>query len=292
MRSKTTSRSARACLLERSFGRRRTQRRLLAETGDGVDQDAVTFAGRRFAGNATPAAVPATMGCTSTASRLRLGSGGLARRIPSSALARAATRLPRHIWIAIKRRSKSSPTSTDSSLRAIPRSAQCTSSIRIATGSRLHARSISSRAASNTRVRSSRVSPSETGFGTRKAVKEPHQIRQAVNQRGFGDQGPQRLHYRRKREIFCSCPAAPSRVRKPLALADRKPSEARRDLPMPPSPERCHSTCTDSRYCPSPASRVHASPSHRALSVAWNNRSIRRRNRVIVPLRPPVGVSS
>ena len=94
-----------------------------------------------FAGNATPAAVPATMGCTSTASRLRLGSGGLARRIPSSALARAATRLPQHIWIAIKRRSKSSPTSTDSSLRAIPWSAQSTSSIRIATGSRLHARS-------------------------------------------------------------------------------------------------------------------------------------------------------
>lgn len=124
-----------------------------------------------FAGNATPAAVPATMGCTSTASRLRLGSGGLARRIPSSALARAATRLPQHIWIAIKRRSKSSPTSTDSSLRAIPRSAQCTSSIRIATGSRLHARSISSRAASNIRVRSSRVSPSETGFGTRRPSK-------------------------------------------------------------------------------------------------------------------------
>jgi hypothetical protein len=47
MRSKSTSRRSRACPLERSLGRRRTQCRLLTETGDGVDQDAVTFAGRR-----------------------------------------------------------------------------------------------------------------------------------------------------------------------------------------------------------------------------------------------------
>jgi hypothetical protein len=43
-----------------------------------------------FAGNATPAAVPATMGCTSTASRLRLGSGvrshtGVEGRPPANA---------------------------------------------------------------------------------------------------------------------------------------------------------------------------------------------------------------
>src|SRR5512132_184538 len=37
MRSKSTSRRARACPLERSLGRRRTQ---FAETDDGVDQDA------------------------------------------------------------------------------------------------------------------------------------------------------------------------------------------------------------------------------------------------------------
>ena len=207
-----------------------------------------------FAGNATPAAVPATMGCTSTASRLRLGSGGLARRIPSSALARAATRLPQHIWIAIKRRSKSSPTSTDSSLRAIPRSAQCTSSIRIATGSRLHARSISSRAASNIRVRSSRVSPSETGFGTRRPSKSRTKSDRPSTNAASATRGRNASTIGANERSFCSCPAAPSRVRKPLALANRKPSEARRDLPMPPSPESA-TTCTD----PATARRIASS---------------------------------
>ena len=51
--------------------------------------------------------------------------------------------------------------------REVPRSAQCTSSIRIATGTRLDARSISTRTASNIRVRSSPGSPSATSGGTR-----------------------------------------------------------------------------------------------------------------------------
>jgi single-stranded DNA-binding protein len=52
-----------------------------------------------------------------------------------------------------------------------------------------------------------------------------------------------------------------------------------------------HRSYDDATLSRPPASR-DPSPSYRALSVAWNNRSIWRRNRVIVPLRRPVGVSS
>jgi hypothetical protein len=80
------------------------------------------------------------------------------------------------------------------------------------------------------------------------AVKEPHQIRQAVTNAASATRGARPPH-RRKREIFLQLPRGALQVRKPLALANRKPSEARRDLPMPPSPE-CHNLHR-SRYCPS-----------------------------------------